>query len=116
VFVAVQMPSQQALSAELMDGGRRDSELAGDFFAGEHPAKAQSFEAAAKLVGTAHHGNLLRGEGITAPIAVSQRVEALGVLQVGRCLRQFGDEIDDGIWRFADQRDWSWLNLKFRPR
>ena len=97
VFVAVQMPSQHALSAELMDRGRRDSELPGHFFAGEHCAKAKSFEAVAKLVGIAHDGNLLRCEGITSPIAMPQRVEALGDLQIGRCLKQFVDEIDDDI-------------------
>jgi hypothetical protein len=57
--------------------------LLSDLFAREHAALAQAFEAAAQLVRTANDNDLLQGERLTLPIAVSQLVELCGDLLIG---------------------------------
>lgn len=81
--VAVEVARQHAFAAELMDGCGAHAELLGHLFAREHAALAQSFEAAAQLVGAANDANLLQRERLAAPIAVPEFIEPCGDLLIG---------------------------------
>ncbi len=80
--VAVEVTRQHALTTEVVDGCGAYTELFGHLFASEHAALAQSFEAAAQLIGAANDDDLLQRERLTAPIAVPEFVESCGDLLV----------------------------------